>query len=510
MRTMNIPAGRYTACVIHDGGIEDQAVVFAGPYGTRQVYEHIPAGFLSTPGELFDRVSKMFGEQAGTLILPRVPYNMPEGRTHNELQHVAAMVAEASAHGWRLSGGKPAVDPPARSAACVGATHRWGDPGCTCPPLPPAEHEHPLTGWYSFLHDVGRQYLHVGILPMIDQSKTPLFDVRHDSPARIAGQLVAYERFVGAPYRATPGVAGCAAVRNKWARASRTPFARARAKTGEHPEPKWRVPVPDGVPLAHGDIVWKRAPLPAEDEQSKHIYDMRNMYLSAMQVAGLPYGPIRHRIGIDFAPGVAGVWRIEADTIDPIFCTGEILPPLISMRMVEDDGSISITTPLLAELARRKAFGAKGFRVIEAHVAEETRAWLRPIAEDWRNALYREHPPIPHGPACTDDKCGPSCLRFALSATYKQTNGMIAKDGGSIHNPMARAMVVDTGRRNIWVKLWDAFMLTGIAPVAVKTDEVAYYCDRDSFWLGEKLGVGDAPGKFRHVRTELVPMGATA
>lgn len=483
---------RYTVCVISDRGPDDQSIVFAGPEVTYRQYEHIPAGLLHRPAGLFDRVSKQFGEQFGTLVLPRVPFDLddPDGSPVSDEEvrlaaSIAGMLADASNHGWHVGG---------QVLAAVEQT----------------EAADPLSGWFHFRHDAGHR-LNVAILPMLDQGKTPLFNIATDTGYRIARQLVDYARHVGAPWYATAGVSGCAAVRAKWQRAAETPMSRARARNGEHVQPLWHVPMPDHVPLAHGDIVWKAKPVDGTLDAGvpAHTFDMHTMYLAAMQAAALPYGELMH---VTIEPGSekaeqrftgkhAGVWRVAVEDIDPIFCTGEILPPLISLRMMEDDGTLWLTTPLLAELANRRAFGPAGFKICEYYYTSETRQWLKPISEDWRDALYRAHPPIPHHPDCGDD-CVPSCMRFALQATYKQTVGMIAKEGGSIHNPLARAMVVDTARRNMWVKLWDFYMLTGLAPTSVKTDEVVYRSEKSALWIASRIGVEDKPGKFRHVHTK--------
>jgi hypothetical protein len=458
--------GRYCAVVITTHG-----VILAGNNVPIRRYANVPAGLLHSPGRLFDLVAEEFTFGEGTLLLHRVPLDL-EG-THDEEQHLTAMYDAAALAGWHSAGG----------------TVRLRDDR--------------LSGWGTFRS--GTAVLHVGILPMLDQSKTPLLDLADDTPQDMAEKLAEYQhRTKGHAFRATAGVVGCAMIRRKWEQYARSPqgmVAGRKLEQGEHLTPLFRqdpIHLEHGWAAAHGDLRWHRRPTADELLMPRHKYDIRSQYLGAAQTALLPWGELEHTGPIPFSEQLAGYWRVKADIPDWA-CTGERMPPLVSLRRVEPDGSIGLTTPILAHLLRR---GLKA-EIVETFTAPDSKPWLRPWAAQMRDALLVDRPVARHGKRCTNDECAPGCMRWSMKRTYTEAIGMIGRDGGSISSLCARDMVVDRARVSFWTKIDRASVfLGGITPVRCETDSVTYHhADLQHRALDDALAIEGRVGKFRHVKT---------
>lgn len=443
-RTPTIPAvndRRRTVVVIKDG-----TVVLAGG-GNPVRYEYIPAGFMEDPPFMVDQViATLAGE--GVLILGTTPGS--------------GGYAEADRRG-RIRAFRDALAIRGHGTTPLGEDTGWLTTG-------PAE-----------------QPLHIGILDALAQ-RPRLFDPY--APAlTIGGRLARFHELLGVPYRATPGVVGCALVRDWHTRAAAVRQgirAQAHRSDAVVDQPFWRWDDIDGnlTNAGAGELRWQRDPTPDELVEQPtgqpmyvHHFDVRGQYLAALSAVDLAYSPLRPTGANPWEPSAAGYWQVRL--------LGAA--PRLPMPIVKTDpnGLAWLTAPAMHTLNDWRI----PFQVLDSYTCARTSRLMRQPAERIRDALSK----------VGEDKA----MRATIKATYAELVGMIGRPGGSIYRRDWHHHIIDHARRLMLLKIQRVYRERRLWPLRVDVDSVWYATP----WRtpGEDLltflGVGGLVGNFRHVGT---------
>lgn len=326
------------------------------------------------------------------------------------------------------------------------------------------------TGWYTMNHpDPGRALVHLGVGPLIRQSRTSAFNLA--DPADIAAaRLAEYERLTGAAWRGTAGMSGCAAIR-----------AFQEKKKGA---PLWRwdtaPPAIIGSSFELRGGTANRVPTAADLERKYvHHFDVRGMYLAAANTAEVGWSAPRSEGPQEFDPRRSGYWKVRRDQL-----------PADAVRYAVKEGdsaTLWTTTPVMVWLAEL------GIRpeVMDSVVSERTGRYLKPWAEKLTAALY--------DPTARTDTLG------AVKDTYARTVGMLGRPGGRIYRPDWRDHVIDRARVNLLRKVRRA----GVDPLRYNVDSIWVATDETAEELGARLGAYQNDpmrwdlgiGKMRHEST---------
>lgn len=333
--------------------------------------------------------------------------------------------------------------------------------------------------WTTFKH-AGRPTIHVGFLGDIDYDKTPLF-TREDRPEDVVRNLAWVAEHLGAPYRMTPGVTGCAAIRDHFedkARRAKGPITE-RQPFGE---PYWGAGavLPTGdTRQGAGDLIWQRRPTRNDTALPwVHAFDLNAARLAALGVAELAWGKLKHEQLPAFDPRRAGYWLVHAHEI------AEPFPGAIYDRADVHGGMVWLTTPPMAFLADLGACPVPS----EAWVATGRRL-LRTIADRWNAARLQ---------------LGQGERLETVKAIYRETAGMMASPGGSICRPDWYHTTMDRQRMTLLTHILRIKRTAGLLPLVVKTDCLWYPSEHENpTRAAEQLGIplGNGLGKFRHHST---------
>ncbi len=443
-----------------------------------EVFHSLPQNVLGDIGWLLDRMSETLklredGDE-GTLIIPEI---------HGELLWTAEVLKLADEAGWQ-------------------STYDGQSGWRTFNPLKAGK----------LNRDVA---LHVGLLPSIDQSKNPLFDVRDTDAGRICRALTAYQAATDTPYRATPGVSGCASIRRRAAAAATFRGSQGRS-TGQ---PYWLWDAHPGHMRGLGEATWSR---PVPDDPPPYVVqlDVRGQYLAGASAAELAWSPLDHAGPQGFDPTMAGYWLVDFDAAHAALSRlighrdhPSILSWVTPYDVREDPRDpksrvvghvLPLTTPAMTYL------WSLGVRpdIVDSWTLGATGRYLRPWAERLRDALasYTDNPPPPA-------RVDAGRLTATLKATYAETVGMMARPGGTVYRPDWRDTVIDVSTCNLWRKIDKAEAVTGQSPLRVFHDAVFYLSDTpepspellDALDATRPDASGHIPykvGKLRHVGTK--------
>lgn len=424
-------------------------VCFARPSGTIALYDILPAGTLWHAGKLMRDTANAFGSaKTGLLIVPTTPgpgYDLLDDSPANAWRQMEAAAMEM---GFAPTGNGD------------GTTFNRGWE----------------TGWGTFAYG-DNQTLIMGVLDLIDQSRTPLFDIAAKAET-ITEKLVAYHAVTGALWRMTAGVSGCVGIRADRAARATSQLTLVGSEAPAPVEPHWRWDkAPEGIHGA-GFTRWTRTLFPAEKHCRIATFDIRNQYLASMISANQGWGEPTRKPSSPFEPERAGFWQVGAKAL--LALDG---PPLI--KNVDERGLTWVTTRVMTYL-----FNA-GINplVYDSWTAATSGQLLKPWATRIRNGLYEKN--------LAD-------LWPALKRTYAETNGMLAVPGGSIFRPDWHWTNVDTAAINMRVKIDRVKTFIGVWPVRVHHDAVSYAIADDAALkeLSGPLGVGPGIGKFKLVSVQ--------
>lgn len=325
------------------------------------------------------------------------------------------------------------------------------------------------TGWFTVIRD-GYAVVHLGIGELIQQQRFPLCALNIDAPG-MALHLARYADLMGAAWRGSAGMNGCAQIRT--IHGAKPPGA----------QPLWRWDDATALDATRCSFelrgsMHKRPMLPAERERTfVHQYDVRAMYLAAANVAMVGWSAPEHRGPQEFDPGRPGYWNVRRDQVAGV---GN------QIARAGDSRLVWLTTPVMSYLAEGGVFP----EVMDSWTAERGGRYLKPWAERLTAALKAT-------PA--EETPRPSMER-ALKDTYKRTVGMLAREGGRIYRPDWRDEIVDRARVNLLRKC------VGVDVLRFNIDSVWIASDEPATVLGRRLGIPYDPagaeiwqvGKFRH------------
>ena len=439
---------------------------FATVGGEIKGYGTMAPGSLHDAGQLLADVSRAFGMSAeAVLLVPVMPGSGDADEGINLAPRWAGMEASALAAGWRVTGDEGLIRD---------------------------------NGWATFRSMDDDRVIYMGVLSMMDQDRTPLFDLTADAET-ITRRLVTYASVTGVVWRMTAGVSGCAAVRHDRAARALEQLTIGVGESGEPEhqgepvEPWWRWDTAPRELHGAGHVIWHRPLVPSERVDTARVckYDIRAQYLAAMAGAKYGWGEPHRRASVPYDPDRAGFWQIAAS--GPLSLPG---PPLV--RHV-DRGLTWVTNRVMDHLH------GKGIlpMVYDSYTSPTSSQWLKPWATKIRNALYAESDEIQD-------------IEAALKRTYTETNGMFNVPGGSVFRKDVHWTTIDTAMINMRVKLEHVHQTIGMWPCEIYHDAVFYPVeDKQAFdELNLALGVKypwdraviRVPiGKFRFVSSEMVP-----
>lgn len=293
---------------------------------------------------------------------------------------------------------------------------------------------------------------YLGIRSEFTVSRVPLYDGL-DGVDAIHAAAVGFHRALGQPFWGAPGMVGCELIRKHNPRGPR--------------EPRWVAPLPLAVKPA-GPLHWQ-SDIPAL--RPVVALDVNAAYLAAAGVAEVAADALEHSTDSQYYPGRAGYWHVEFDQCERLadLVISENGLSAFDWRRVGPDGRAWITAPVAREVLATGGHGVP-WRIVESWTAPGVRGVLRPWAEQIRGAYVATW-----GEGSTVER--------AVKRVYKDTTGMLARQGGRVFRPDWAHHIIDLARMNLLRKVWHASSLFrrnapvwGGQPrlVAVNVDEVQY------------------------------------
>lgn len=441
---------------------------FANLGGDIKGYGVMAPGSLHDTGRLLADTARAFGDTAEALLLVPVLPGAGGEQMDTRPERWSAMEASALTAGWRVTGDHGAIRD---------------------------------NGWVTFRNLDDDRVIYMGVLTLMDQDRTPLFDLAADAET-IIQRLVTYASVTGVVWRMTAGISGCMSLRKDRADRAEHQLVIGQAPHGpdqvcpdcphtatERAEPWWRWDTCPPDVHGAGHMIWDR-PLTAAERAAVDgrvvKFDIRAQFLAAMISGSYGWGEPHHRPRVPFDPDRAGFWKIASS--GPLSLPG---PPLV--RNV--DGGMTWVTTRVMQYLRDNGIEPM---VYDSYTTATSSQWLKPWATKIRDALYAENQYLQD-------------ISDALKRTYTETNGMFATPGGSVARKDMHWTTVDVGTINMRVKLDHVHSAIGMWPCQVYHDAVWYPVeDREMFTalclaLGVKLKGRTSVGKFRYVSGETIP-----
>lgn len=342
------------------------------------------------------------------------------------------------------------------------------------------EEDPQIRGWGPWTtYTRGQVAIHVGVLPLLDATRTPLFDL-DCAPHVISRRLADFHRMVGTPFRKTPGVVGCALLRDWYETRSA--------------QPRWHTARPGSAPDMRGvgDLVWSR-PRTGTEQRYEFVqtFDIHGAYLNAAMMADLPWTDLTRTVLPEFDASRAGFWRVESWSTRTFQWPGDpygvLSPPLIHRDRFLEDGTVWLTTPVARYLVE---LGAR-LQVREAYLpapvpysgGPATRRWLRTPLEVIRDARKDHVPTLLN----SGDRIA---HRHTLKRVPNEMLGLLLAEGGRISRWDVSWIVRDLNRVLLLRKIHDVWRVTGRWPIKVRTDAVSYPATIDDPVLSAKSEFG--------------------
>lgn len=338
----------------------------------------------------------------------------------------------------------------------------------------------PINTWITYRR--GAERVHVCLLSwaIADAPEHPLFaDLLDDIPLpdetlrrglwakRVMDRLADWQRRFGLPYYGKPGIAGTAYLRTlleKPLPGKRVPLWHYVAPvTAQERELTWRAP--EGALSRHRGKTG--------DDLDPVQVDARRAYLAAAVCAEVSRDRLVKTGPRPFDRALSGWWLIDAD---PWRFTHSLPDPL--MRVSDLRKPVWVTTPTLSlweELSRpRISEYGSGYVVRDSYTAPGAR-----LFREWGTRINRGF------------EDAPSVLQDTLKATYRQTIGLLNREGGLIYRPDWHYTIIAQNRCTLWRKLWYAAMAEKPSrfPYRIDTDAATYYGPPPAdLKLGDGLG----------------------
>lgn len=315
--------------------------------------------------------------------------------------------------------------------------------------------------WSSWRSTVGGPTVHLGLLPYLDYGRTPLFS-KGEPPEVISWRMGWYHAHIG-PWLMTAGVSGVAAIRAQF------------TQRGKGQQPYWGVgsqrPIADEREMA-GDIIWQRRPTTDEARRKyAHAFDLNAARLAAANVAYLPWDRLEHTGPQPFAEdeSLTGYWQVRLDQLPR---TSMYAPRLFNPNLGRQ-GVIWLTSPIVKEYVR----AGINLDVVDSYTAQSKR-WLLTWANKVQTARLRAM------------ALGDWRIVRAVKSTYKETMGMLMRQGGSAFLPVVGHTVIDRQRATVLGHIRRVHNASQLWPMRVLTDAVWYASDEpDPVRFAEQIGI---------------------
>ena len=332
-----------------------------------------------------------------------------------------------------------------------------------------------LRPWTRFTKD--GQTIILGVLDWMTADRMPMLEMW---PEETAANLVTWQRHAGTSYWGTPGVAGTALLRSLHA--------------GKKNEPRWQPRPPRGLDyIIERDLNWQ-APSASTAGLTRQTYDTNAMYLAAESAGLLPVGALERQTSLELDRTRAGLHLIETQR-----WAESRIPAPAAWGMPDGPMRMWVATPtliLLDDLAEHGRVDA-GYVIREQWTAPARRL-MRPWAEIVRDMVY---------PTIADTNGAPiwapgtvsAGVRTAAKAAYRETWGMLAREGGRIFRPDWASIILAHARCTLWRKLWAVGNKQGLWPTEILTDAVTYLTRETDPILALPAGwqIGSGLGKWK-------------
>lgn len=319
--------------------------------------------------------------------------------------------------------------------------------------------------WATFWRPDSPKQIHVGIKPLIDWRRVPLFGP--DTPGRVvAERLSDYRQLVGTGWRGSSGTAGCALIRDLY------------QDTRGGRQPAWMTGRPGGIdgPRGAGDTIWIAPHVFSRHRPAEMVvqYDTNAAFLAAAGTSPLAWGALKHGV-VPFGGDVAGYWRIETKAM-PIILRN-LAPP-----RDQRDGTGWCMTPTM------RLYNDFGYNppIVDAWTHDNAPRILRKWAHDLGQARLK----------LADQSAE---IGRTVKRTWSETIGMLGRQGGRIYRPDWRETIIEQCRATLVRKII-ALSEQGITPVRMNVDAVWLIADHTDRLNDVMAGlVGEGVGKLRQV-----------
>lgn len=407
---------------------------------------------LDDIGRLLESAAALLPGEGGTVIVSRPPGGWTSSPFAADAERdLRMMVADAQAAGWQPTAGwERGID----------------------------------TGWFTFERPQA-PLIHLGIRGMLDQSRTPLWNVADATPEHIAYQLARAHAATGQPFRMSPGVVGCAIIRAWYDQRGTNGFKKQ--------QPLWHLKsLPSGVSTAAGELRWHRPPTDTERGRPQVVsFDQRAARLNALgMVDCLPFGGLANTGPRQFEPSIGGFWQINVAELmtnglpRPMMVSVDrpLIPPVVNINAADADGLLWVTTPIMRWLHARHMRPL----VHDSYTADKSGRWLRQPCDTMRAALRSAD--------------GDATMVKVVKEIYRQTSGMLAAPGGTIHRIDWHNSTLDQERCSVLTAAERVQAATGFLPMRIDVDELVYAVDPtcgDIDRLAAAVGVGPELGRYK-------------
>lgn len=323
-------------------------------------------------------------------------------------------------------------------------------------------------GWRNGLPDVWTTYeqggrrVHLCIDDWAGGTRHPITE---GPPTVTARRLDDWYDLTGCCYRGIPGIAGTALLRQLAGQRRPSPLWHHDSPPSAYePELRWTRPGPT------------QPPTPPIGET---VLDANRAYLAAALTAEVAAGALHHFHHNEapvVVPGIgqAGWWRLA---VTPPWHHETLMPAPIR----PGQRNVWVTTPTIKLMAQLAQQGCYAFPEITESMTAPGRRIFRTWAETLDHAIKTVR---------WVDNTPDQPLTTTLKQAYRETIGLLNREGGAIHRPDWSATIIAQARATLWRKAWTHGNTTGQWPTNIDVDALTYTTTPN-------LPIGPALGQFK-------------